>query len=1267
MNLAGLLPLLWHLPAYGGLVQELRRRASAQGGGRGACRTHAPPVAWPCVLAGLHQDIARPTLVLVPGVEEAKELRDQLESWCPPDTPVLLFPEPDALPYERLPWDSATRSQRLRALAALAGTPMGTLLWEQERRGMARHAPTFAAPMQGDSDPQQQRGFLGGQGDPSQPREGSPTVSPLVVASAHALMAKTMPAEAFRAACHTVEVGMKVAPNALMARWVGMGYGAEHAVEVPGTFSRRGGILDVFSPHSSYPLRIEFFGDEIESLRLFDPATQRSAASVKQASIVPAREIVLSPEESERLGASPESSMPETSTKGEENIPSLPLAGESESEGEAERSHRRTSPSPRPLPSRERGTVHPSPDAFSEQDAEFFIPLFPHGCLLDYVAPDGLLVLADPDRLRGEIEEVAGRGEELRDELTRRGELAPGFPRPYWGWPELAPRLESRSLSPSLSLALEPWAGEEAQGYALGFVSPPSYGGQLPVALAEAADRARKKQPVVIVSHQARRLSDLLDEDHGIFAAPREAIAETPQPGSLTLVQGGLSGGFVMTDVGAPRSIGAPLLTIVTDSELFGLLKSRRVVTRRQPARHLALSELNPGDYVVHVDHGIGRFAGTTTMEVAGTRREYLLVEYAQGDKLYVPIDQMDRIGPYYAVGPDASGPTLSRLGGGEWARAKEKAAESAAKVARELLEVYATRELLPGIAFSPDSAWQQELESSFPFVETPDQLRAVQEVKADMQSARPMDRLVCGDVGYGKTEVALRAAFKAVSDGYQVGVLVPTTVLAQQHYETFRERLAPFPVKVDVLSRFRSPREQDEVLSGLVAGTVDIVIGTHRLLQKDVAFKKLGLVVIDEEHRFGVLHKERLKRMRQEVDALSLSATPIPRTLYMSLVSVRDMSTMETPPEERLPIKTYVSPYKEELVREAILRELDRGGQVFFVHNRVHDIHLVAHHLEELVPEARIVIGHGQMPEEDLETVMLDFASGQADVLVCTTIIEAGLDLPNANTLIIYPADKLGLAQLYQLRGRVGRGRNRAYAYLLFDRSRPLTDTARKRLGTIRDATELGAGFRIAMKDLEIRGAGNLLGTAQHGNIAAVGFDLYCRMLAQAVEELRARMRGEPPPPPPAPAATVDLPLAAHIPEDYVPHLPSRLLLYQRLARPLTPEEIQDIRKEWQDRFGPLPEAVDNLLYMVRVKALATRAGFHSVASENGQIVMRARERLPAPSGGFRPDAIGTPPTLPSGVTVGTSQVRLDTSKLGASWPKALEQVLASLAKATT
>jgi len=528
--------------------------------------------------------------------------------------------------------------------------------------------------------------------------------------------------------------------------------------------------------------------------------------------------------------------------------------------------------------------------------------------------------------------------------------------------------------------------------------------------------------------------------------------------------------------------------------------------------------------------------------------------------------------------------------------------------IARELLELYAAREVVPGHAFSPDQPWQAELEASFPYIETEDQLRAVEEIKADMEQSKPMDRLVCGDVGYGKTEVALRAAFKAVMDHKQVAVLVPTTVLAQQHYLTFQERLKPFPVEVEMLSRFRSHREQQEVLSRLKAGLTDIVVGTHRLIQKDVAFKDLGLLVIDEEQRFGVTHKEKLKQMRKEVDVLTLTATPIPRTLYMSLTGVRDMSTIDTPPEERLPVKTHVGEYDETLIRKAILRELDRGGQVYFVHNRVQSIHIIARRLERIVPEATLAIGHGQMPEAKLEQVMLDFAAGKIDVLVCTSIIESGLDIPNVNTLIVNRANQFGLADLYQLRGRVGRSARRAYAYFLYDHPHRLTDTARKRLQTILEASELGAGFGIAMRDLEIRGAGDLLGTRQHGHIAAVGFDLYCRLLAQAVQELKAEPEGEIPSTPLVPlgpSVSIDLPLPAFIPEDYVPDSSLRLRLYRRMAGLATMDEIEGMQRELTDRFGSLPGSVANLLYQLRLKVLALRASVEGISTEKGQIVI--------------------------------------------------------------
>jgi transcription-repair coupling factor (superfamily II helicase) len=656
---------------------------------------------------------------------------------------------------------------------------------------------------------------------------------------------------------------------------------------------------------------------------------------------------------------------------------------------------------------------------------------------------------------------------------------------------------------------------------------------------------------------------------------------------------------------------------------------------------------------VVHIEHGIAQFAGVTTMSTNNSQKEYLILEYADGDKLYVPTDQIDRVNHYIGAGEQP--PALNRLGTQEWSRTKQRVRESIEDIAQELLALYAAREVVSGFAFSPDTIWQQELEASFPYIETPDQIKAQQQVKEDMLKAKPMDRLVCGDVGYGKTEVAIRAAFKAVIDNKQVAVLVPTTVLAEQHFSTFSQRLDAFPIRIEVLSRFRTPKEQQAIVDGLANGTVDICIGTHRLLQKDVAFKDLGLLIIDEEQRFGVAHKEHLKQMRQEVDVLTLSATPIPRTLHMSLVEVRDMSIMETPPEERLPIKTYVAEYDDRLIRQAILRELERNGQVFFVHNRVQSIAYIANKLLSLVPEAKIAIAHGQMPEAELEMVMADFTQGKSNILVCSTIIESGLDMPNVNTLIVNKADKFGLTQLYQLRGRVGRGANLAHAYFLYDKGKLLTPTAEKRLRTIFEATEMGAGFGIAMKDLEIRGAGTLLGVKQSGYISAVGFSLYCRLLAEAVEEQKAKQSGIPKEkvkPSRLPPPTIDLPLAAYIPEEYISDLNTRLALYQSLVKLDKVDHIEELAHEFSDRFGTLPLEVKNLLYAVKIKALAAKAGIESISTEEGQIILRLFE-------GMQFNKQKLEPLSKDGIKISLTQLRLNPKRLGADWQQVLEEAL--------
>jgi transcription-repair coupling factor (superfamily II helicase) len=720
----------------------------------------------------------------------------------------------------------------------------------------------------------------------------------------------------------------------------------------------------------------------------------------------------------------------------------------------------------------------------------------------------------------------------------------------------------------------------------------------------------------------------------------------------LTLVHGSLPEGWQSDALG---------LTVLTDSELFGWRKVRRPARRsRAAARDAFLSDLEPGELVVHIDHGIARFRGLITVDAradsGAPAREFLLLEYDRGDRLYVPIEQSDRVSRY--VGGVDERPNPTKLGTQEWSRAKARAQRAVRDIARDLLELYAAREVARGHAFTADGPWQRELEDSFPYVETPDQLQAVSDVKADMERPRPMDRLLVGDVGYGKTEVALRAAFKAVMDGRQVAVLVPTTVLAQQHFATFKERFEAFPVKVEMLSRFRSDREQRQVVEQLAEGAVDVCIGTHRLVQKDVRFKNLGLVIVDEEQRFGVGDKERLKQLRKEVDVLTLTATPIPRTLHMSLAGVRDMSAMETAPEDRLPIRTYVAEYDEGLIREVILREIDRGGQIYFVHNRVQTIEFQTARLRRLVPEARFCIGHGQMPEDLLEQVMVDFANGDADVLVCTTIIESGLDIPNVNTIIVNNAHRFGLAQLYQLRGRVGRGSVRAYGYFLYARDTQLTEQAEQRLRTIFEATELGAGFRIAMKDLEIRGAGNLLGAEQSGHIAAVGFDLYTRLLGDAVTAMRDARDGVAPRTDatlgPERRPALDLPIDAMLPTDYVDDEASRLNLYQRLAATTDGTQLGELVAEIEDRFGPLPEQAQNLVFLVGLRLQAQRVGVGQISAPEHEIIVAFR-------GPTRVDATALGRAVGTQLRAGSNQVRFPRGR-GQAWLATLQRLIDTL-----
>ncbi|MGQ9757864.1 MAG: transcription-repair coupling factor [Actinomycetota bacterium] len=772
--------------------------------------------------------------------------------------------------------------------------------------------------------------------------------------------------------------------------------------------------------------------------------------------------------------------------------------------------------------------------------------------------------------------------------------LQPPLLRHRWRQVEGSSELDMEKISMISALVeLDPLAG--SSHVRLRTQAAGDFGGRVDEFLRGLKDLAEEGFRAVVLLETEGRLQRMREAmlDMGI-----PVIEEgTPGRGTVRLAALGWGRGFLLPDRG---------LALFTDRDIFGRRRMRSVGERSTGPPLDGWWELEEGDFVVHVNHGIAVYGGLVRREVEGSVREYLLLRYAGGDALYVPVDRIDLVHRY--VGSEK--PEVHRLSGHHWRRVKKRARASAREIALDLLRLYAERMAIEGHAFAPDDPWQRELEDSFPYVETLDQERAIREVKEDMEKPVPMDRLVYGDVGFGKTEVAVRAAFKAVMDGKQVMVLVPTTVLAQQHYHTFTQRFHPFPVRVEVLSRFRSPREQREVLEALARGEVDVLIGTHRLLQEDVRPADLGLLIVDEEHRFGVAQKEKLKALRRSVDVLTLTATPIPRTLQMSLSGIRDMSVMDTPIEDRRPVITSVGPYDERVIQEAIRKELARGGQVFYVHNRVQTIDRAARRVRELVPEARVLVGHGQMRESRLERVMEDFVAHRADVLVCTTIVESGLDIPNANTLIVDGAELLGLSQLYHLRGRIGRADRQAYAFFLFHAGGHITDGAAQRLKVIRDFSELGSGLRVAMKDLEIRGAGNLLGPEQHGHVEAVGFELYCRMLAEAVDELRGvrRPRGS--------KVAIDLPIRAHIPEDYIPRASGRIEIYRRLGEAQGRDEVEDLADEVRDRYGPLPVEVENLFAVARLRLACLEAGVREVSLERERVALRLGARGSVPPG---------------------------------------------------
>ncbi|MFQ6132013.1 MAG: transcription-repair coupling factor [Armatimonadota bacterium] len=1076
------------------------------------------------LIAALRRRLDAPCLVITFNNEQATKFAGDLQAFTdddPEQPQVLLFPATESVIYDGAAPDRELRARRMDTLNALL-------------TGRAR----------------------------------------IVVAPINAALQRLAPPSAYEDLLLEVKAGDSLDLGILVEHLLANGYHRASLVEDVGEFSVRGGIVDVFLPTRSRPVRLELFGDEVESIREFETESQRSREHLERVTLCAAADVPL---ERRRVH---NAVVVIRNVLGQE----LQRLRKNEKHAEAER-----------LADKLEHDLDRLEALDWTASAEHYLPFLYEqpATIVDFLPENALVVADEPVRLRTHADQFEAEVREAYEARVRRGEL---LRLPQLACASLDELVEAFGDRPQLCLTMlareVSWAPEATH---VRLATPPvdSFGGQLDLLAEGIREWCRTGHYVVMATPETDRVAEMLDRAarggrQGLKVEPLEG--QEPKPGRAVLAAQALSSGFKLPSAD---------LIVLSDAEVFGWHKLRRPKERKFRAgiTLTSLSELAAGDHVVHINHGVGRYEGLVKQTVQGVERDYLLIKYAGEDRLYVPVAQIDRVQKY--IGSDGP-PTIHGLKSTQWQRTKRRVRRSARLLAKELLDLYAARERARGHAFGVDSPWLREMEASFPYEETPDQWQAVQDVKADMKKPLPADRLVCGDVGYGKTEVAIRAAFAAVLEGKQAAVLVPTTVLAQQHYHTFSERLANYPVNIQMLSRFKTRSEQQSIVAGLQQGTVDIVIGTHRLLQPDVKFKALGLVVVDEEQRFGVRHKEKLKQLRSSVDVINLTATPIPRTLHMSLSGIRDMSIINDPPAGRLPIKTYAREHDEEVVREAILREMERGGQVYYVHNRVQSINHVAARLQRLLPNARIAVGHGQQSEDQLEQVMLDFYAGSYDVLVCTTIIESGLDIPNVNTIIIENAHQLGLAQLYQLRGRVGRSNRQAYAYLMYRYPERLTPEAEQRLQAIEELCELGSGFKLALRDLEIRGAGDLLGPEQHGHMAAVGFELYCRMLEQAVRSLRGEHARV------GPDIGLELPVEAVIPASYVGDESQRIALYRRIAAARSEEEVGALEEEAKDRYGELPGPVGNLLRIARLRVACGEVGVEGVIAQQRKIVVR-------------------------------------------------------------
>lgn len=1111
MSLHGLLDVVVRDPALDEAVK------AAGDGHRMHIDLVGPPAARPFAVAALARDTGRTVLAVTATGREAEELAAALRTLLPPDT-IAEYPSWETLPHERLSPRSDTVGRRLAVLRRLA-----------------------------------------------HPRQDDPETGPVsvVVAPIRSVLQPQV-----KGLGDLEPVALRIGQSADLGKTVealaAAAYSRVELVEKRGEFAVRGGILDVFPPTEEHPLRVDFWGDDVEEIRYFKIADQRSLEIAEHGLWAPpCRELLLTDEVRERAAALAEAH------------PELGELLNKIAEGIAVEGMESLAP-------------------VLVDDMELLIDVLPGG---------SMAVVCDPERVRTRAADLVATSQEFLEAswaATAGGGEAPIDV----GAASLRGIADVRDRARELEMmwwSISPFAADDElddDTLKLRMHAPESYRGDTARALADTKGWLAEGWRTVYVTEGqglASRTVEVLGGE-GIAARLDQDLAEI-SPALVHVSCGAIEHGFV--DPGLK-------LAVLTETDLTGQRTAikdlgRMPVRRRKSVDPLTLAT---GDYIVHEQHGVGRYVEMVQRTVQGATREYLLVEYAPakrgqpGDRLYIPTDQLEQVTKY--VGGEA--PTLHRLGGADWTKTKARAKKAVKEIAGDLIKLYAARMAAPGHVFGPDTPWQRELEDAFPHAETPDQLTTIAEVKEDMEKSVPMDRLICGDVGYGKTEIAVRAAFKAVQDGKQVAVLVPTTLLVQQHFGTFTERYAQFPVNVRALSRFQSESQSKSTLEGLREGSVDLVIGTHRLFSSETKFKDLGLVIVDEEQRFGVEHKEQLKKLRANVDVLTMSATPIPRTLEMAVTGIREMSTITTPPEERHPVLTFVGPYEEKQIGAAIRRELLREGQAFYIHNRVESIDRAAARLREIVPEARIATAHGQMSEQALEQVVVDFWEKKFDVLVSTTIVENGIDISNANTLIVERGDNFGLSQLHQLRGRVGRGRDRGYAYFLYPPEKPLTETAHERLATIAQHTEMGAGMYVAMKDLEIRGAGNLLGGEQSGHIAGVGFDLYIRMVGEAVAGYRASLEGEVEEEPPL-EVKIELPVDAHIPHDYAPGERLRLQAYRSIASASSEDDIRAVREELTDRYGKLPEPVENLLLVAGLRMLARACGVGDIVLQGSNI----------------------------------------------------------------